>query len=268
MDTRTDLTHAVQALNLAANSENRIHDDAVARRFGFKGGLVPGVEVYAYMTNPVLRHFGVDWLRSGMVECRLMKPVYDGREAVASARPDGEGGLDLAVWSEGIACASGRASLPQAPAGTRTEIPHAPITGERPPASPESLPVGAVLGTFVEEMTPGLMEEYLEGARETLELYRDARLVHPGWILRLANRALTENVTLGPWMHVGSTVRNLDSVSWGEQLQARSRVTRNHEHRGHLFVELDVEVLRDDGTAVARIDHVSIYRPRQVSDAA
>ncbi len=34
-----------------------MHDDAVARRFGFSGGLVPGVDVFAYMIHvPVSRN--------------------------------------------------------------------------------------------------------------------------------------------------------------------------------------------------------------------
>ena len=41
--------YAVEAFNTAKQSENKMHDDAVARRFGFDGGLVPGVEVLAYM---------------------------------------------------------------------------------------------------------------------------------------------------------------------------------------------------------------------------
>jgi len=56
------LEHVVEAYNLSAASENKIHDDEVARRFGFEGGLVPGVEVYAYMTTLAVRHFGPDWL--------------------------------------------------------------------------------------------------------------------------------------------------------------------------------------------------------------
>ena len=48
--------YRVEAFNTAKASENKIHDDAVARRFGFRGGLVPGVDVYAYMTHlPVAR---------------------------------------------------------------------------------------------------------------------------------------------------------------------------------------------------------------------
>jgi len=43
--------HRVFAKTLAKNSENKMHDDAVARRFGFQGGLVPGVDVFAYMSH-------------------------------------------------------------------------------------------------------------------------------------------------------------------------------------------------------------------------
>ena len=40
-------TYRVTAYNTSKQSENKIHDDAVARRFGFSGGLVPGVDVMA-----------------------------------------------------------------------------------------------------------------------------------------------------------------------------------------------------------------------------
>ena len=36
-------TYRVSAYNTARQSENKMHDDTVARRFGFSGGLVPGV---------------------------------------------------------------------------------------------------------------------------------------------------------------------------------------------------------------------------------
>ena len=269
MSAETALTHTVQALNLSAESENRIHDDAVARRFGFEGGLVPGVEVYAYMMNPVVRHFGPEWLDRGEADCRLLKPVYDGREAVACATPESDGGLALAVESAGVTCARGSASMPERGATPEhAPLPAAPVFPGRPPASPETLPEGTVLGTFTESMEPDLMTDYLSGARETLGIYAAERIVHPGWILRLANRALTENVTLGPWMHVGSTVRNFGRARWGDVLQARSRVVRNYEHKGHLFVDLDVAVLREDGAPLSRIAHLSIYRPRQVAEAA
>ena len=36
------MTYRVEAYNLSHASENRIHDDATAQRFGFTGGLVQG----------------------------------------------------------------------------------------------------------------------------------------------------------------------------------------------------------------------------------
>src|SRR5256886_7527398 len=36
-----------------STGDNKIHDDVTARRYGFRGALVPGVTVYAYMTQPL-----------------------------------------------------------------------------------------------------------------------------------------------------------------------------------------------------------------------
>src|SRR5436190_23197619 len=111
--------YRVSAYNTAHDSENKIHDDSVARRFGFGGGLVPGVDVYGYMTHlPVLR-WGRAWLERGTAECRFYKPVYDGDTASVTAT-DQDGALEITVESRGVACASGRAALPDtaAPAPT------------------------------------------------------------------------------------------------------------------------------------------------------
>ena len=48
----------VSAYNTAKASENKIHDDAIAQRFGFRGGLVGGVHVYAYMTHLPVQRWG------------------------------------------------------------------------------------------------------------------------------------------------------------------------------------------------------------------
>jgi hypothetical protein len=50
--------YSVVAYNTAKLSENKMHDDQVARRFGFSGGLVPGVDVMAYMIPPASQEMG------------------------------------------------------------------------------------------------------------------------------------------------------------------------------------------------------------------
>src|SRR4029077_6961107 len=90
--------------------ENKIHDDAVARRFGFGGGLVPGVDVYAYMAHQPVARWGRAWLERGTAECRFQKPVYD-CDIVTVTATETAAGLDLRVDSHGELCASGSAPL-------------------------------------------------------------------------------------------------------------------------------------------------------------
>jgi acyl dehydratase len=82
--------YEVNAFNTAASSDNKIHDDTVARRFGFRGGLVPGVEVYAYMAHMPVARWGRAWLEGGGMECRFLKPVYDGAVARVTAEENDE----------------------------------------------------------------------------------------------------------------------------------------------------------------------------------
>src|ERR1700730_2405230 len=125
--------YRVEAFNTAKASENRIHDDAVARRFGFGGGLVPGVDVYAYMAHQPVARWGRAWLERGAAECRFQKLVYD-RDIATVTATETAAGLDLRVDSHGELCASGSASLPDGlapPSELFTEPPRPP--GERPP---------------------------------------------------------------------------------------------------------------------------------------
>ena len=85
MTTAALSTYRVEAFNTAKASENKIHDDAVARRFGFGGGLVPGVYVYGYVVHMPVARWGRAWLERGVVECRFQKPVYDGDIATVTA---------------------------------------------------------------------------------------------------------------------------------------------------------------------------------------
>src|SRR5579862_5464235 len=131
--------YRVSAYNTAHDSENKIHDDSVARRFGFGGGLVPGVDVYGYMTHLPVMRWGRAWLERGTAECRFLKPVYDGDIATVTANEDG-GNLDITVESRGGTCATGRAGLTEAADLPRlTDFAKVPQRAERPPADEASL---------------------------------------------------------------------------------------------------------------------------------
>jgi acyl dehydratase len=261
-------SYRVSAYNTAHDSENKIHDDAVARRFGFGGGLVPGVDVYGYMTHlPVLR-WGRAWLERGTAECRFMKPVYDGDIADVTASDDGSG-LDISVESRGEVCATGRAELPNSRSTPPSLDRFRKVAQreQRPPADEVSLAAETWLGIDPYPITPEVMVRYLTDLRETAPIYAESGLIHPAIILRSCNFVLSRNVVLGPWIHTGSRVQHLATAAVGDTLSVRARVSGNYRHKGHLFVELDALVLANETTPVAHIAHTAIYRPRQVAAA-
>jgi len=254
--------YRVCAYNTAHESENKIHDDEVARKYGFGGALVPGVDVYAYMTHLPVRLWGRAWLERGTAECRFLKPVYDGETATVTAAETAEG-LSIEVSSRGELCATGQASMPADPptAPGGLDCPAPPQT--RPPADEATLAPGRRLAIRPLPVTAEYAAQYLRDLRETDALYARERLAHPGIVLRTMNWALVHNVVLGPWIHVGSKVQHLSSAAVGETLSACAIVTANYERKGHRFVELDGMVLASGERPVARISHIAIYRPRE-----
>jgi hypothetical protein len=71
--------HRVVARNPSTDSENRIHTYEVAWKYGFKGGLVPGVTIYAYACAPILKNLGEEWLEKGSATMRFSAPATTAR---------------------------------------------------------------------------------------------------------------------------------------------------------------------------------------------
>lgn len=252
--------HTLVAFNTATASTNKIHDDEVARRFGFQGGLVPGVDVYAYLCHPPVEAWGVDWLERGTMRARFHKPVYDGHRV--DIVPGECGQLELRDES-GSLCAEGWASPPAdaAPVPDPTDWPDVDQVVDPPPASPEVLVPGTAFGLAPHGFHADRAQEYLDDVRATSAVYGGSGVAHPGWVLRDANYVLSANVRLGPWIHVESVVQHHDVVRDGEEVTARALVTKEWERKGHRFVELDVLHLANL-RPVARTTHTAIYQPR------
>src|SRR6476659_8585149 len=87
----TPTSYTVRARNLAPDSDNKIHDDAVAKQFGFTGALVPGVEVFAYATQPFAAAWGEEFLSRGLMDMRFRRPVYDGEDVTVESKENNDG---------------------------------------------------------------------------------------------------------------------------------------------------------------------------------
>lgn len=260
------LTRTITAFNTATASENRIHADDVASRFGFTGGLVPGVDVFAYLTHAPVALWGRDWLSQGRMTARFGKPVYDGDEATLTAAEQADGSLSLGIAARGIDCASGTAwRRDDRPVPALLDEGPLPRPEERPAASPESLPVGRVLGTLKEIYVADVGLSHLQNTRQEPGPFDGGDIANPAYMLRRANYVLAQSVKLGPWIHLESDVRLHGLIRDGELMETRGVVVENVEKNGHLIVTLDFTVSSRERLAMSG-RHWAIYEPRQVRE--
>jgi len=259
--------YRVQAYNTAKLSENKMHDDTVARRFGFSGGLVPGVDVMAYMMHLPVTKWGRAFLERGLIEARFVRPVYDGEIADVTGE-ESDGVLSIRVESRGQLCATGSSSLPAAaPSVSIADFADIAPVSERGPVDARSYEPGKWLGTMPRAWAGDAATEYLTDVRERDPIYTSEGLGHPGLVQRVMNRVLVDNAILGPWIHVGSRMQLLSPARSGDELTARAKVTGNYEKKGHRFVELDALVVANGRTPLAHCQHIAIYQPREQAAA-
>ena len=263
-------TYRVRARNTATASENRIHDDATAARYGFRGGLVPGITVYGYMTVPVVAVYGRAWLERGAMQIKFIQPVYEGDEVIVRSVADTSSTDALSITAErgdGTVCAVATARLNERSAAPRlVDYPFAslPADAARPLAASESFVAGAVLGTLRE--TLNLQDTaLLDQLDERLAVYRGPEPpAHPVALLERANRLLMRNFKLGPWIHTASELVNYSTAHDGDVIEARGRIADCFARKGHEFVVLDTLLTTDGARPIQQVRHTAIYRPRFV----
>lgn len=268
-----------RARNTSAASENKIHDDEVAKEYGFRGGLVPGATTYAYAASHLARVLGFDWVASGRATVALVRPVYEGEVIrIGGTFTDVQGDAsrgDLAVdwWvdgQDGVRRAAGTAAFAWGedaddaarPAFADPALaPRAP--DERGPISAATAPVGVPLPPVPLDAGPDAMIHYLDGIDNDDPLFRvgsphGGPLVHPGWYPNAANQALARNFRLGPWIHTHSDIRHLALAPVGGIYRAYAQIVDAFEKRGHEYVTADVLIADADDRPVARVLHTAI----------
>ncbi len=245
----------LRAVNTHPDSENRMHDDTVARRYGFAGGLVPGATVFAWAASAIVAERGEGWLDDGAARVRLVGPAYDG-DRLQVVATDRDEVVEVRRGDDVLAIVDlAPAEEPQrdVAAGSRS--------GGRYPPSVEALAPRPGFDPLRVRLDPDDVAAYAALVDETVAPLAGGGRVHPGWMLNAANVVLADNVALGPWIHVESTIRFLGPAPAGVPWEARARVASAWERSGHVFCDLDVE-LRADDTPAAAISHRAIVAPR------
>ena len=254
--------HEATARNFSTNTENRIHSDDVAARFGFEGALVPGAAVFGHMTRPLVESLGVDWLEGTRAELRLIKPAYHG-DALKMHHTETNDEHLVRCHARGLLLAELRSQPLTEDVNARAFQPGGAPVAERPTIQWGNVHVDEPFPTWT--WTPDAVGNAESAAQveDDLPCYQDG-LVHPHAVLSLANRAFTNRYHLPAWIHVGSDIRFRQPLRVGQEVEVRTVPTRKWRHKGHEFVELYIACLVADlpsheSAPAVEILHTSIF---------
>lgn len=249
----------VVARNFSTATENKIHSDEIARRYGFKGALVPGVAVFGHLTYPLVERFGEDWLRQSLNNVRFHKPAYH-EDALRINVSEDDAGLHVQCHNaEDVLLADLHASLP-----TEMPAPHDSSVFDGIVKDPTR--VDMVWDTvqpmqpFSEwhfQVTADGNATYAEQITDPLPIYR--HIAHPHWQLSIANQALTREYLMPAWIHVGSEIRFRELVRVGDTLRVKAVPLEKWQRKGHEFVKLYLAYMRDD-VLTTEIFHTAIFK--------
>lgn len=274
---------AVVARNTAADEAGSIHDDAYAARMGYRGGLVPGVTLLAYLTPTLIDAFGEAWPQRGRLSARFVRPAYDGEQvsvAANVARTDSED-VTLACRverSDGAACVEAEAicslrAAQLAPAPWRTAIPSAAPPrlgpdGALPELSPEHLAVGQELSPRTYRLSLDEAIAWAAEADNQHAWYREPSpfggrpIVHPVLFARDPIRLLRHNFAYKATIHAATDLA-YQGAGWPDRdYTVYGFIADAYERKGNSYVVVDTLTVDQDGREIVRNRHTSLIRLR------
>jgi acyl dehydratase len=254
--------YQITARNFSETSENRIHSDEIAKKYGFKGALVPGVAVYGHLTYPLVAKHGEPWLSESSNNVRLLKPAYHGDALTlhASGESDQEVVICENAAGEKLAELNSKLSVPPVLGDTTVLEDNYRIT-ERVEISWDNIETERPFAPWEFTLSKAENERYTIEVDDNLAVYQQG-FVHPHLLLSLANTALMNEYIMPTWLHVGSQTHHRKALHVGDTICIRSVPLEKWRRKGHEFIRLWVTYWRGD-EVTTDIMHTAIYKVAQ-----
>ena len=259
------------ALNTAPNSRNEIHGDEMAQQYGFKGGLVPGVTLSAYLVQPAISAWGLEWLNRGRAHVRINRPVYDGETFDVDVTTSDQSYDAVLRRLDGTLSGHAEVSLSEYsdPAPVRRGDLIAPPDYMGDVASPERFAELKAYGCHAFRYTWQANDSYLSDMSRVPSLLNEEGYAHMSFLLGIANWIFAANAHMNPWVHLETTSRNHRAVRKGTVIIAEMSVVGTFEKKGHMFADIHVNLFDEaNDEALCSIDQRAIYRLRGMTAPA
>ena len=257
------------ALNQAEDSANEIHSDRVAQQFGFRGGLVPGVTISAYLMQPAVSAWGMAFLQHGYAHVRVQAPLYDGERFNVAIMTEDEHSYSAEIRQGGDVSATAGVRLAEV-------LRKAPSRRGDPVGDRDYRPPGASRDVFERLQREGCQafryhwrtrnnHPYVEDLDSIPDLLRPDRdgYASMNFLLGISNWVLSSNAHMNPWMHLETRSWNYRAVSEGTALIAELAINDLFERKGHEFVDAEINLYDEaDDACVCAIELRAIYKLR------
>lgn len=257
----------ILAANDALSSENRIHSDEIAKKYGFQGALVSGANIFGYLSQPLVRHYQEDWLQIGIMDVAFIKPAYQDNL--------------LTITTKNI-----RSNSDQRNHRTSAYNDNNLLLAKLESWQPANLPsVSELAQNFREpeqikrkEIRWGLIEintpwptylwqpkiednlKRVQSQRDQSEIYLGGEgYIHPYYLLEACNKSLMRQFILPAWIHTGSRLILRKPVKVGQNIEIRAVPMDKWEHKGHQFLKLYIAMLTHNVTAL-EVEHTAIFK--------
>jgi hypothetical protein len=251
-------TYRPTAHNHSESSENRIHSDSAAQKYGFESALVTGVAVFGYMTYPLVKLLGGRWFEEHSASIRLIKPAYHGD--VLSINHTERDGIHLIQCRarDDVVVAELNSSKGIPPVSELAYLSSGTPIDERPEIQWDLVEVGKPFPSF--RWKPDIEEHltYTTQIEDNLEIYL-GDVLHPHAILDTANRAFANRYKLPAWVHVGSAIHFRELIRIGEEIEVRAVPMRKWRKKGHEFIDLYISCVVGE-IVKTEIKHTAIFK--------
>lgn len=257
--------YEIEVLNDALESENRIHSDQIAKKFGFEGALVGGVVVFGHMTYQPMKAAGEDWLTDNQVEVKFLKPAYDKQRLTIECQTK-----ECQTTSDGfqVDCYNDKRTLLSPMSSTTGLGDPNPAFKIEPSSEPivreevhwDRLQIDKPAPAHIWHADYDTNMAFSQQLRDDNPLYSDGQqpLVHPFWTSRECNSAFSRSFILPAWIHVGTKFFFRKPLRVGQEIEVRMIPQTKWETKGHQLTTLYIAFLVN-GEPYVEAEHTAIF---------